>query len=498
MTKQYENYVSTLKKLADVEHSIAILSWDKEVNLPAKSVQIRSQQVATLSGIAHEIFTNPDFGTLLESLNASKDQLSFKEQRNVQTSLKDYNKLKKLNQEFVIRRSKVTSATYHAWLKARQKNDFGLFKGALKEMVSIKREETELLGYEEHPYDALIDTFEPETKTRQLDALFKDVKEQMVEFVKQLRERPQVDDSFLFKFYPKQKQWDYGIKMLEVMGYDFDAGRQDLSPHPFTTSFGATDVRVTTRIDEHNFGNMTWSCIHEGGHALYEQGLPIEEYGLPSGKYVSLGIHESQSRLWENNVGRNYDFWKAHYKNLQVTFPGNLKNVSLDEFYKGINKVSPSLIRTESDELHYHFHVLIRFEIEKGLIEGSLEVEDLDKIWNEKYKAYLGLDVPDDKNGILQDIHWAHGSMGYFPTYSLGSFYAAQFFAQALKDIPDLKNQIEKGNTSNLLQWLRKNIHQHGMTYNADELCQNITGEQLNLKYFMDYIKEKYAFVYKN
>ncbi len=496
MNNKYEKYVATLQKLADVEHSIAVLSWDKEVNLPNKSASIRSQQVATLSGIAHEIVTDDKFGDLLNELNSSPDELNFKQKQNIKTSLKDYNKLKKYSNEFVIRLSKVTSSTYHAWLKARAANDFGLFKSALQEMVAIKREETEILGYEDHPYDALIDEFEPETKTEELAILFKDVREQLVKFVEELREKPQVDDSFLYKFYPKQKQWDFGIKMLKIMSYDFEAGRQDLSPHPFTTSFGATDVRVTTRIDEHNFGNMTWSCIHEGGHALYEQGLPIEEYGLPSGKYVSLGIHESQSRLWENNVGRSLNFWKTHYAELQQIFPGNLKNVSLNDFYKGINKVFPSLIRTESDELHYHFHILIRFEIEKGLIEGSIEVADLDKIWNEKYKSYLGVDVPYDNNGVLQDIHWAHGSFGYFPTYSLGSFYAAQFFKQALKDVPNLSEQIENGDTSNLLNWLRKNIHQHGKTYNADELCKKVTGEKLNFKYFMDYAKEKYGRIY--
>ena len=496
MTNQYKKYVSTLKKLADVEHSIAVLSWDKEVNLPEKAAEIRSQQVATLSGIAHEIFTDEQFGQLLNELNDSIDNLSFEEQQNIKTTLKDYNKLKKFSQEFVIRRSKVTSATYHAWLKAREVNDFKVFKSALKDMVAIKIEEANLIGYEDHPYDALIDAFEPETKTAQLVELFKDVKEQLVKFVKGLREKSQVDDSFLYKFYPKQKQWDFGIEVLKLMGYDFEAGRQDLSPHPFTTSFGSTDVRVTTRIDEHNFGNMTWSCIHEGGHALYEQGLPIESYGLPSGKYVSLGIHESQSRLWENNVGRSMEFWKSHYEKLQNTFPGNLKNVSLNSFFKGINKVYPSLIRTESDELHYHFHVLIRFEIEKGLLEGSLDVENLDEVWNEKYKAYLNVDVPDDNHGILQDIHWAHGSFGYFPTYSLGSFYAAQFFQQAMKDLPNLKTEIENGDTSNLLLWLRKNIHQHGMNYNAEALCKKITGEPLNFKYFMEYVAEKYALIY--
>ena len=280
------------------------------------------------------------------------------------------------------------------------------------------------------------------------------------------------------------------------MGYDFEAGRQDISEHPFTTHFNPQDVRVTTRIDEKNFGNMLWSCIHEGGHALYEQGIPTETYGTPIGNAVSLAIHESQSRLWENNVGRGLPFWKANFKALKKQFPKNLAGIGLQKFYKGINKISPSPIRTESDELHYHFHVLIRYEIEKGLVEDSLDPAKLKTIWNDRYKEYLGLDIKDDKTGILQDIHWAYGSIGYFPTYSLGSFYAAQFYAQAKKDIPDLEMKISSGNNQVLLDWLRKNIHQHGSRYNPNALCKRITGETLNFKYFMDYVKKKYAGVY--
>lgn len=493
----YEAYVNHLKKLADVEYSIGVLSWDKEVNLPPKGAVFRAQQVATLSGIAHEIFTDAQFEEILNKLQDNAGGLSPQEKRNVELTARDLSRTKKFNKDFVIRRSQLVSKAYHAWLDARKENKFSCFQEALADLVKIKKEEAEIIGYKDHPYNALLDEFEPNCTTKELDALFDDVKAQMVDFVKAIREQEQVDDSFLFKHYAEKEQWDFGLEVLKGMGYDFDAGRQDVSPHPFTINFAPTDVRVTTRIDEQNFGSMTWSCIHEGGHALYEQGLPSTEYGLPLGRYVSLGIHESQSRLWENNVGRSLAYWKANFEALQRKFPQNLKEVSTEQFYKGINKIYPSLIRVESDELHYHFHILIRYEIEKALIEGNLNVADLPEAWNAKYKAYLDLDVPDDNRGALQDIHWAHGSLGYFPTYSLGSFYAAQFFQQAGKDIPGLQSQIEQGDTSQLLAWLRENIHQHGRFYTAQELCQRITGEPLNFKYFMEYVKEKFTGIYK-
>ncbi len=496
MRTKYQSFVITMQKIADVEHSIAVLNWDKEVNAPPNSSAVRARQIATLSGMAHELFTDDQLGLLLDELIKDASSLSPKQLKNVELTAKRFHKTKKLSKEFVERRSKATSSAYDAWIKARAANDFALYKDALKNIFEIKREEAKLLGWKEHAYDALLDEFEPDYTSAQLDTLFVEVKKELVAFAANIRTKQQVEDSFLYKFYPKDKQWSFGLDILKNMGYDFGTGRQDISTHPFTTSFGSSDVRVTTRVDEHNFGSMTWSCIHEGGHALYEQGFLEEEYGMPLSKAVSLGIHESQSRLWENNVGRSLPYWKAHYSKLQDTFPGNLKAIELNTFYKGINRIEPSLIRTESDEIHYHFHVLIRYEIEKALLEGTIEVDDLDKVWNEKYKAYLGIDVPDDNRGILQDIHWAFGLIGYFPTYSLGSFYAAQFFDQAKKDVPELVEQIKDGDNSKLLQWLREKIHVHGMFYSADELCKKITGEGLNLKYFMDYVREKYGKIY--
>lgn len=495
MNSNYQNYCAYMRKIADVQFAAGVLNWDHETYMPSKGANFRAQQLSTLAGIAHELATKEELGTLLNKL--SKDTtLTEKEKRNIAQSLKNYNQNKKYTTAFVEELSKTISETFQAWQKAKATNDFKIYAPHLKKLVQLKRKECELLGYTEHPYDALIDQYEPETKTKQLEILFADVKNQLVEFVKQIAEKPQNKDNFMFLNYNKDKQWNFGIDILKQMGYDFEAGRQDISSHPFTTNFSSEDVRVTTRINENDINEMIWSCIHEGGHALYEQGLPASEYGLPSGEYISLGIHESQSRLWENNVGRSLAFWNFNFNKLKEYFPENLNNISSKDFYRAMNIVKPSLIRTSADELTYHFHVLIRFEIEKALIEGKIEVDDLPSYWNTKYKEYLNIDVPSDSQGVLQDVHWSHGSFGYFPTYSLGSFYAAQFFSQAKKEIKNLEQEIEKGNLNPLLNWLRENIHKHGKHYNATQLCEKITGEKLNFKYFMDYAKQKYSDLY--
>jgi carboxypeptidase Taq len=319
-----------------------------------------------------------------------------------------------------------------------------------------------------------------------------------VPFTRQLLEQGRASTKdFLRQPYDEEQQWQLGLDLLEQMGFNFEAGRQDRSEHPFTIALSPNDVRVTTRIDLHNPMDMIGSCIHEGGHALYEMGLPTEQYGLPLGLATSLGIHESQSRLWENHVGLSRAYWTANYPRLQSYFPEQLKAVSLEQFYAAINQVAPNYIRTTADELHYHLHVLVRYELEKGLMENRYQVADLEEIWNQKYKLYLGLEVPDACQGILQDIPWAEGLFGYFPTYSLGSFYAAQFYAKAQQDVSLLEQQIQRGNCQPLLTWLRENIHQYGQRYTSEELCTTITGESLNLRYFMDYIRDKYKEIYK-
>lgn len=491
----YDKYKAHLQKVADVAFATAVLNWDQEIYMPEKGAEKRAQQISTLSGIVHEMATDKEFGALLEQL-LNDPSLDFKEMRNVKESHRVYKDQLKYSTDFVVKMSRTVSEAYQAWHKARTENKFSVFQPLLEKLVELKRQECELLGYDDHPYDALLNQYEPGAKVQALNVLFEDVKKELVPFVKQIASRPQNEQNFLFKHFERQKQWDLGIELLKQMNYDFKAGRQDISAHPFSTSFNSNDSRVTTRINENDLREMIWSCIHEGGHALYEQGLSIEDYGLPSGEAISLGIHESQSRLWENNVGRALPYWKANYAKLQHTFPEQLGDVNLEQFYKAINVVEPSLIRTSADELTYHFHVMIRYEIEKQLIEGKVAVADLPQLWNALYKEYLNIDVPSDAMGVLQDIHWSHGSFGYFPTYSLGSFYAAQFYTKIRQDVPGLEEELEKGNMLPVLQWLRAHVHRYGKTFGAEELCEKITGEKLNFKYFMNYARKKYSYLY--
>lgn len=494
--KTYEQYRQQLRKIADINLASAVLSWDQECYMPEKGAEFRAQQLSTLAGLAHDLSVSAELGTLLESLEKD-EKLSAIEKKNVIQTLKDYKRNKKYSTAFVEEMSRTVSEAFQAWQRARELKDFSIFSAPLEKLVALKKKECELLGYREHPYDALLDQYEPGTTTAELNILFADVRLQLVEFVREIGNCPAPEDQFMYQHYPKDKQWDFGIELLEQMGYDMKAGRQDVSAHPFTINFSSQDVRVTTRVSEQNLHEMIWSCVHEGGHALYEQGLDPAQYGLPCGEYISLGIHESQSRLWENNVGRSLAYWKHNFPKLRSLFPQQLAGVDVEDFYKAMNLVKPSLIRTAADELTYHFHVMIRFEIEKALFEGKVKVKELPELWNARYKEYLGLQPANHSEGILQDIHWSHGSFGYFPTYSLGSFYAAQFFRQALREIKGLEKMIENGDLKPLLLWLREKIHRHGKFYTAGELCLAITGEKLDFRYFMEYARRKYSGIYE-
>ena len=491
----YTGYVDRMQKIADVKYSAALLQWDQETYLPEKGAAFRGRQLATLTEIAHEWFVDPSLGQLLEDLNGRGD-LEASQHRNVELSLEDFNKQKKFSPAFIRRLSEASSRSFHSWLQARSANSFALFKDDLQQLVALKKEEADLAGYQDHPYNALLDQYEKGATTTLLDSVFAAIRTPLDDLLRRIAGSPQVDNSFLQGEFPRQQQWDFGMSLIGQIGFDFKAGRQDISEHPFTTSFNSEDVRITTRIDEHDFSHMTWSCIHEAGHALYEQGLPVEYYGLPLGEYASLSIHESQSRLWENNIGRSLNWWTTIYPRLQNTFPDRLKTVSPAQFYQGINKVQPSLIRTEADEVSYHFHVMIRYELEKQLLDGSLSVADIPSWWNNSYKTWLGMTVPDDKRGCLQDVHWSHGSFGYFPTYSMGSFYAAQFFAAAEDQQPGLSQAIGSGNTNSLLAWLRDRIHRHGRRYTSEELCFRATGKSLDTSYFLSYLFDKYRNIY--
>lgn len=491
----YQQYKDITQKAADLNNASAVLGWDQEVYMPSKGFDMRGRQLATLASLAHEMVTSDAYGNLLQEL-AGRGDLEDAAKRNVELSLEDYNKNKKLPAAFVEQLTQQTSASYSAWLQSRKENKYSIYAPELEKMIALKRQQADMYGYTAHPYDALLDEYEKGATVALLDGVFSKVKTELPILLDKIKAAPQVDDSFFIQHFPRQQQWDFSIDVLKEMGYDFTAGRQDISEHPFTTSFSPEDVRVTTRVDENNYASLLWSTIHEGGHALYEQGLPVAQYGLPLGAAASLGVHESQSRLWENCVGRGTYFWQYFYPKLQQYFPQQLSNVSGHVFYKGMNKVQPSLIRTEADEVTYHFHVMIRYEIEKALISGELYPEDLAETWNGLYKKYLGITPPDDKQGVLQDVHWAHGSFGYFPTYSLGSFYAAQLYVQAEKDITNLPEMMAQGNFTHLLQWLRDNVHQYGRRYTSEEICKRVTGSGLNFEVFMDYARQKFATVY--
>ncbi|MCX6310676.1 MAG: carboxypeptidase M32 [Bacteroidetes bacterium] len=493
----YEEYKATLQRITDVNFSAALLSWDQETYMPAGGAELRARQQATLAGISHEMTTSEALGKLLDQLE-NENSLDEKQKANVQQTLKDYRRAKKYSRAFVEELSACISEAFNAWQEAKAKSDFKIFAPKLKKLVELKRKECELLGYKEHALDALLELHEPGLTTKDVELLYNEVRSELVPFVKNIISKPLHSQDLLHISYDKGKQWDFSVHILKQMGFDFNYGRQDISVHPFTINFGAQDVRVTTRIDEFNLSDCVTGTIHEGGHALYEQGLPNSEYGLPSGEAISLGIHESQSRLWENNVGRSLSFWKGQFSELKKSFPEQLKNSTAEDIFSAINVVQPSLIRINADELTYHFHIMVRFELEKALFENKIQVEEIPAFWNQRYKDYLGIDVPKDSEGCLQDVHWSHGSFGYFPTYSLGSFYAAQFFAKAKKDIPTLEKEIESGNYSSLLKWLRENIHQYGKRYEAKELCERVTGEKLNFNYFMEYAKEKYGKLYSD
>lgn len=491
----YQQYTTKMRRIADVKNALAVLQWDQETYLPAKGAALRAEQMATLSEIAHEMFADAELEGLLKTLSEAKD-LSFTQQRNVVLTLEDYNKNKKYSAAFVRKLSEATSRCYHSWIEARKQSNFSLFKKDLSTLIDLKKEEAHILGFEKHPYDALLNEYEKGATVEWLDGLFNNLQKPLKQLLDTILQKTQPDTSFLNQHFNKDKQWAFGLEILKRIGYDFEAGRQDISAHPFTTSFNAQDVRVTTRIDENDFTSMTWSCIHEGGHALYEQGLPVESYGLPAGEFCSLGIHESQSRLWENCIGRSLAFIEGNFPLMQQYFP-ELQKVTPTELYRALNKVQPSLIRTEADELTYHFHVMIRYDVEKKLIEGSLSVDDIPSFWNEKYLQYMGVHVPDDAQGCLQDIHWSHGSFGYFPTYSLGSLYAAQFLSYIEKHYQGLQLQIADGDYTQIHQWLKAHVYQYGRIYSSEELCNKATGEPLQLQYFMKYLNHKYAEIYQ-
>ncbi|MBC7397006.1 MAG: carboxypeptidase M32 [Bdellovibrionales bacterium] len=492
----YEAYKKHLSKVADLGFAGSVLSWDQQTYMPKNGAQFRGQQLATLSSLSHEYFTDPKFGELLKELSEDTT-LSEVEKANVRLTTKDYERKKKYPAAFVEEMSLLGSESFNAWHEARGKSDFKIYEPFLQRMIEMKRKEAEFIGYKNHPYEALLEDYEPGMTVAKIDETFEQVKKELFPFIKELTARAKPRADFLERNYPKAKQWAFASQMIQQMGYTFDNGRADDAPHPFCTTFGPGDVRITIRHDEHHFNMMFFAAVHEAGHGLYELGLPMkEQYGLPLGSALSLAFHESQSRFWENNVARSLPYWKGNFPSLQKEFPENLAKVSVDEFYKSVNLVEPSFIRVEADELTYHAHIYIRYLIEKSLLEGSIEVKDVPRVWNERYEEYLGIRPKNDAEGCLQDVHWAYGAIGYFPTYSFGSFYAAQLYAQLKKEHSNFDALIESGDLKPILTWLREKVHMTGRLHTSNELLKKVTGEELQVKYFMDYAREKYGKIY--
>ncbi len=489
---KYEEFRKHLSKIADLNAANSVLGWDQQVYMPKNGAQFRGRQLATLSSMAHELFVSEAFGNLIEELSGD-GSLPDAAVTNVRLVRRDLARKRRYPQAFVEEMALTASNAFGAWHEAKTKRDFSIFRPLLEKIVRLKREETEFLGYEDHPYDALVEDYEPGLTVRTMDRVFDGLKERFFPYMRSVAAKAAPPAPFLSRNYPRAEQWAFSKGIIEKMGYDFDSGRADDAPHPFCTTFAPGDVRITVRGDENEFTMMFFAAVHEAGHALYELGIPMkDEYGLPLGSAVSLAFHESQSRFWENNIARSLSFWKGHYAGLQAMFPANLGPVPLEDFYRGINRIAPSFVRVEADELTYHAHILIRYLVEKALITKEIEVKDLPAFWNEKYREYLGITPAHDAEGCLQDVHWAYGAFGYFPTYSFGSFYAAQLGAAMKAQIPDFDSKVERGEFAPILSWLNENIHAHGRRYSSEELLRRTTGGGLDVGHFIDYARDKY------
>jgi carboxypeptidase Taq len=498
MEEKLRKLKELLARVSDLEAAAAVLNWDQETYMPPGGAEARAEQIATLSKLAHEFFTSDEIGSLLGTLvpQARRWDYDSNEASLVRVTKRDYDKAVKLPSELVAELARTGALAKQAWQKAKESSDFSLFRPHLEKIVELCIKKAEALGYEDRIYDALLDEYEPGMKTSHVERIFTDLRAELVPIVQAIAECEKPDDSFLHQEYDERAQWDFGLEVIKDFGFDLENGRQDVSAHPFTTAFSVRDVRLTTRIRKDYLPSALFGTLHECGHGLYDQGFDSELERTPLAAGASLGVHESQSRLWENLIGRSRLFWSHYYPRLKKLFPAQLNGVTLESFYQAINRVEPSLIRVEADEVTYNLHIMLRFELENALLEGELKVKDLPKIWEEKMQEYLGIEPPNDAQGVLQDIHWSQAYLGYFPTYSLGNLMSAQLFQQAMKDIPSVPKQIEAGQFGQLLQWLRKNVHRHGRKFTSNELLERITGKPVEAQSYLDYIREKYSDIY--
>lgn len=495
MPKHCERVMEIYREVSDLYAALTLMGWDQETYMPPKGAASRGRQLATLTGMAHERITSDEMRTALDG--ARSESLTADEEVNVREISRSSDRAVKIPVELVKELAETTSAAIGVWIKARQEDDFPGFAPWVDKLVALQRQTAEAVGYEGEPYDALLDEYEPGATAKETAAVLESIRGPLVDLVRRIGQSdvtPRTD--FLTRNYPIDDQRRVGVMAAERMGFDFEAGRLDIAPHPFCTHMGVNDVRLTTRYSETLPMQSFYGVIHEAGHGLYEQGQDPKHEGTPRGSSVSLGIHESQSRLWENMVGRSRAFWRYFYPEFRAVFPDQASDVTEEEIYAAVNEVKPSLIRVEADELTYNLHILLRFEIERGLFTDEFTASDLSAVWNEKMISSLGIEPPDDRDGVLQDIHWSHGSFGYFPTYTLGNLYAAQFYRAAERDMPDLTDRIGRGELLPLRDWLKEKIHRPGMTHRAGDLVQHVSGEPLTADHFLSYVSAKYGSLY--
>lgn len=494
-----QNFLDYVKKIGAYQEALGVLYWDMRTGAPKKGIDQRSEVVGVLATDVFNLSTSDDLKELLDQMELELDSVNEVSKRVFEEVKKEYNLSKKIPadeyKKFVILQSKSESV----WEEAKNNNDWSMFQPYLTEMVATLKSFVEYWGVtDNNPYNVLLDQYEPGMTTEILDQVFNELREKIVSLLKRISESPnQPKTDFLFQSFDKQKQESFSLDILKQLGYDFDAGRLDETVHPFATGLNRGDVRITTKYDEFDFRSAIFGTIHECGHAIYEQNVAEELTGTPLAGGASMGIHESQSLFYENFVGRNPKFWEQNYEKLQSYSPEQFGEVPVEDFLRAINEVKPSLIRIEADELTYALHIMIRYEIEKGLFNGDLKVEDLPEIWNSKYEEYLGVRPSTNAEGILQDVHWAGASFGYFPSYALGYIYASQFKAAMLKDIPQFDSLLEQGNLAPIKEWLTQNVHQYGALKKPLDILKAATGEGLNGKYLADYLEEKYTKIYK-
>jgi carboxypeptidase Taq len=496
MSEKLEQLKEMLGEVADIGRAASVLSWDQQVNMPPGGNDARGQQLATLSKIAQEKFITDEVGHLIDDLKQELNGADTDEAAMVRVAARDYNKAKRVPPAFIAEQALVSSRAFEAWREARGKSDFSIFEPHLEKVVELTHKYISFFPPGEHPYDTLLDDYEPGMKTADVKEIFDELRPKQVKLIKAIAASKQVKDDFLFKKYNEKKLNDFGVDVISRFGYDWTRGRQDKAPHPFETTFSVNDVRITTRYERDNPLAMLFSTMHEAGHAMYEQGVNPSYERTPIAGGTSLAVHESQSRMWENLVGRSLPFWENFYPVLKKLFPSQLEGVSLKSFYKAINKVEPSFIRVNADEATYNLHIMLRLELEIGMVEGTIAVKDLPELWNAKMQDYLGITPPDAARGVLQDIHWSGGAIGYFSTYALGNLVSAQLWEKINKDIRDLPDQIRKGDFSALLGWLRQNIHRHGQKYEPQKLVEMVTGSRITPQPYVKYLTKKYSEIY--